>query len=327
MDNRSFASASSASPPSAPASPSVGYPTNGNPSLAIPATIPGDYWFYQLGEELRAVIEAGGLTPAAATLTQLRDAILSTQAPIQGAFKNLAASATGLSATITATVDEIAVETASNIYKTLRSVSLSINSAGAGANGLDTGALAVSTWYSVWVIYNPTTGTTAGLISLSATAPTLPSGYTYKARIGWVRTDGTANKYPLGFKQYGCRVQYTVAAGSNLTALPVMSSGAQGSTTTPTWVAVATGVFVPTTAASINIVLTGNSSTGISLMAAPNAAYGSRTSTTNQPPVVISSAASAQCNNTPANFIIETANIYFAADGGAMLAAGWEDNL
>lgn len=75
MDNRSFESASSATPPSAPASPSVGYPTNGNPSLAVPATVPGEYWFYQLGEELRAVIVAGALTPAAGTLTQIRDAL------------------------------------------------------------------------------------------------------------------------------------------------------------------------------------------------------------------------------------------------------------
>jgi hypothetical protein len=71
MDNRSFESASSASPPTAPGSPSVGYPTNGNPGTGTPATKPGAYWFHQLGEEIRNVITAAGLTPASGTLTQL----------------------------------------------------------------------------------------------------------------------------------------------------------------------------------------------------------------------------------------------------------------
>lgn len=328
MDNRSFESAASATPPSAPASPSSGYPTNGNPSLAIPATVPGDYWFHQFGEEMRNVIEDASLTPDAADLTQLSQAIqvmLSQASSVQGSFKNLQASATGTSANVTVSADELVVESATYAYKVLRAVSLTIAGTTTGANALDTGTIATSTWYSVWVIWNGTT--TAGLLSLSATAPTMPSGYTHKARVGWIRTDGTANKYPLGFKQYGRRVQYLVAAGSNLTALPVMSSGVQGSTTTPTWVAVATGAFVPTTAASVNVILTGNGSTGVSLMAAPNAAYGARTASSNQPPIVISSASGAQCNNTPASIILETTNIYFAADGGAMLAAGWEDSL
>jgi len=125
-----------------------------------------------------------------------------TSASIQGSFKNLQASATGLSANVTVTADEITVENASNAYQTLRAVNLIIAGTASGAaNGLDAGALAISTWYSVWVIWNGVT--TAGLLSLSATAPTLPAGYTHKARVGWIRTDGTANKYPLGFKQYG----------------------------------------------------------------------------------------------------------------------------
>jgi hypothetical protein len=75
MDNRSFESASSASPPTAPGSPSVGYPTNGNPGTGTPATKPGAYWFHQLGEEIRNVITAAGLTPASGTLTQLLSAL------------------------------------------------------------------------------------------------------------------------------------------------------------------------------------------------------------------------------------------------------------
>jgi hypothetical protein len=53
-------------------------------------------------------------------------------------------------------------------------------------NGYDA-AWVSAAWYYVWLIYNPSTSTVAGLLSLSATAPTLPSGYTFKAMVGAVR--------------------------------------------------------------------------------------------------------------------------------------------
>lgn len=40
-----------------------------------PPTNPGAYWFHQIGEELRGVIAAGGVTPNAGTLTQLLAAL------------------------------------------------------------------------------------------------------------------------------------------------------------------------------------------------------------------------------------------------------------
>lgn len=84
MDNRKWQAAASATPPADEASPSSGYPTDGNPSTPTPATIPGARWFHQVGEEIRAVIAAAGLTPDSTVLTQLRDAI---QAMIVGAQK------------------------------------------------------------------------------------------------------------------------------------------------------------------------------------------------------------------------------------------------
>jgi hypothetical protein len=53
-----------------------------------------------------------------------------------------------------------------------------------GVNGLDTGSEANSTWYYIWIIYNPTTLTYAGLFSTNSTSPTMPSGYTKKRRVG-----------------------------------------------------------------------------------------------------------------------------------------------
>ncbi len=73
--DRVYESGAAATPPSPPASPSIGYPTAGNPSTPTPATKPGPYLFYQLVEEIREVITSAGLTPDHTDLTQLRQAI------------------------------------------------------------------------------------------------------------------------------------------------------------------------------------------------------------------------------------------------------------
>jgi hypothetical protein len=78
----------------------------------------------------------------------------------------------------------------SAITKTLQSSG--VWTAGTGNNGLDTGARANSTWYHVWVI-GKTDGTTDWLYSTSASAPTMPTGYTLKRRVGSVKTDGSGN--------------------------------------------------------------------------------------------------------------------------------------
>jgi len=75
MDNRKWQSAAAGSPPSVPGSPSSGFPTNGNPGTSTPATIPGDWWFHQIGEELRSVIVAAGLTPTHSAVNQLLAAL------------------------------------------------------------------------------------------------------------------------------------------------------------------------------------------------------------------------------------------------------------
>lgn len=55
-----------------------------------------------------------------------------------------------------------------------------------GANGLDTGSPATETWYAIYLIKNPFTGTVAGLFSTNFTTPTLPAGYTLYRRVGAV---------------------------------------------------------------------------------------------------------------------------------------------
>jgi len=64
-----------------------------------------------------------------------------------------------------------------------------INLATNGLNGLDTGSVPADGWLYTYAIYNPTTQISGLIASLSATTPTLPSGFTKKQRIrnGFIR--------------------------------------------------------------------------------------------------------------------------------------------
>jgi len=79
--------------------------------------------------------------------------------------------------------------------------------AGTGAGGIDTGTVAADTFYYIWLIRKDSDGSIDALFSLSATAPTMPAGYTYKRRIMTVCTDAAANIYP--FTQSGDIVSFT----------------------------------------------------------------------------------------------------------------------
>jgi hypothetical protein len=63
---------------------------------------------------------------------------------------------------------------------------------GTGNGGLDTGAIANSTWYHFYLIQRLDTGVVDVLFSLSASAPTMPTNYGLKRRIGSGLTSGAA---------------------------------------------------------------------------------------------------------------------------------------
>lgn len=196
----------------------------------------------------------------------------------------------------------------------------------AGANGLDTGAKANSTWYFVWLIYN---GTTPGaLLSLSATAPTMPSGYTQKLRVGAVRVDASGNLWHS--LQYGRRVQ--IITGTAPTVPPAMITGSSGNVSTPTWTAVSTAAFVPTTASVIWGTLNFNQSDNSGAIVAPNNSYGGWTNNTNVFPLGgMNSGITGSAINTRGQFslVLESVNIYYASNnsGCGVFLNGWEDNL
>lgn len=63
---------------------------------------------------------------------------------------------------------------------------------GTGNGALDTGTIANNSWYHVHLVKRTDTGVVDVLVSLSASAPTLPANYTLSRRIGAMRTDGAA---------------------------------------------------------------------------------------------------------------------------------------
>ena len=66
-----------------------GYPTEGSPSLGIPATQPGAAWFHMITTELLNVIKELGVTPDKNSLNQLATAILTLKFPTGTAFEYL----------------------------------------------------------------------------------------------------------------------------------------------------------------------------------------------------------------------------------------------
>lgn len=80
---------------------------------------------------------------------------------------------------------------------------VTINTAATGAAGLDTGAMANDTFYAVYAIgdsYGIEPG--SACISANLSAPLLPAGYDMYFRIGFIKSNGSAQILP--FRQDGC---------------------------------------------------------------------------------------------------------------------------
>lgn len=250
--------------------------------------------------------------------------------PPQAAFKNLSIK---VATTTTVAVAADAVITTDGTLSQNTAVSATINLGTNGAaNALDTGTIATNSWYAIWVIAKAD-GTTAGLASLSATAPTMPTGYTYKARVGWVRTiNASATLY--GTWQLGRRAQYVVGLAQT-TVIPVIGSGVTGtfSTTAPTLSAASVAGLVPSTASRISVIAS-NQWTGTTvsnILVAPSTSYGGAN---NGPagvngqfyPIYVVNGASISVS---ADILLEGTSIGWCASnaGGAIGCLGWEDNI
>ena len=95
--------------------------------------------------------------------------------------------------------------------RVLSDIALTVDLATTGNNALDTGIESSATWYYVFVTYNPTQDVIGSLLSLSPTAPTLPSGFEEFRRIGAIRNSSASNFYQM--RQYNDYCWYEMNDG------------------------------------------------------------------------------------------------------------------
>lgn len=242
-----------------------------------------------------------------------------------GAYKNLLIknNTTTPNSILDVTADVVTVSDTSNNTFVLNSISVSPNISTSGVNGLDTGSVAANTWYYIWVVFNPSAAASAtnpGVVfSVSSTSPTMPSGYTYKMRIGAQRTDASSLFYRV--KQVNNQASYVVTSSTNTAALPLLAYGAAGSVTTPTWVAINCSTYTPSTATHVHFF--SRALSGYNILA-PNNSYGAYNWTTNPAPIV-----HAATSSLYGTFQLETTNVYWASQNvlSRVFCYGWEDNI
>jgi len=121
-------------------------------------------------------------------------------------------------------------------------------SAGDDAGGMDTGSVAASTLYAVWLIKDQTNELVDVLISLSFSAPTMPTNYTFKRLIGAVKTDATSDIIP--FLHSGDEFVYVGNAGT-----PQPEDLLDSTITAGTWETATLGSVPPLCVADINVSL------------------------------------------------------------------------
>lgn len=204
-------------------------------------------------------------------------------------------------------------------------ISVTVNTSTTGANGIDTGSRANSTCYNLFLISNGTI--VAGLASLSATAPTLPAGYTYAVRLGAMLTDSSGNFFRT--RQLGNRTAYTVVAATNTAAYRTITSGATGTLNTTTFTGTSTSLtgFAPPTATAVKVVMSATAN-NLSQGVAPSNTFAGTTSV-NQVPYFVNGNGSTGTPALTAEVQLESANIFYAASGaGALLQMqGWTDKV
>nr|WP_242489777.1 phage tail protein [Pseudomonas sp. TH07] len=174
----------------------------------------------------------------------------------------------------------------------------------------------------------PATATSASTTLRFVYEPVLPADYV-AVRVNAFFTDSTS-KFPLAFAQVGCRLQYRLAAGSNMTVYPRMA--AQTSGVLGVWTAISTDAFVPPTASSIVgfvASIAGSNSGNISV--APNNLTTPGAVPTFVNPMPMSITANSLAGSFPFVFMLEGSHIYWCGGGGnnynVLACQGWEDTL
>lgn len=182
-------------------------------------------------------------------------------------------------------------------------IDLTTGTATSTPNGLDGEGIPANGWIYLWAIGNG--ATTAGLASTSSTAPTLPTGYTFKKYLGAMRT---ASSVLRSTKQFGNRSVYT--------SLQTFVTG-----TSTGFNAASVASVVPPTAIAIVMSASGIYTSGEQYQVAPNSGYSSPglSGFTNQTASTIDLTAQVE-------MLLESSNIYWGSTSLLTLQAyGWTD--
>lgn len=260
--------------------------------------------------------------------------------PPVGFFKKLSIKVAS-NTTVTVAADRVTVSNGTKSQTVTLSSTINMGTNG-GIDALDTGTIAQATWYAIWVIAKED-GTTKCLASLSGSSPTLPTDYTYAARIGWVRTAAGAAQL-MGTWQLGRRAQYKPGLAQTA-IIPIIDTGIKGtySVTSPTLTTANISALVPSTASSIYVFATAFAGGGLAgavsnILVAPATTWGG----TNMGPQgsagqsypihlpTISNGATAAGVQASSWMMLEsTSTIAWASSAalGAITCGGWEDDL
>lgn len=273
-------------------------------------------------------------------------------APPAGSYSGLAIKVlTGSAGNNTVSCSARSLVVSDGTYSYTIAPSATINFSTTGANGLDTGTIAINQDYHIWAIYNPIAQTSAWLASLQSTnnatfLSNLPSGYTAYARFGCVKTaNATAALY--GTWQLDDLARYIAGLGQGkpeTTATPgPVASGVVGtySATSPTLdntgnrIVVGPGKYVPTTAKSIIVTAqtgwNGSGPQNCNMIVASNSSYsgannGPLGSNKLVPPIWLSTVDVLSVN---AEILLESTQLFVATSGatGVLVCQGWRDNI
>jgi hypothetical protein len=153
-------------------------------------------------------------------------------------LSGLTLSTAGASATFGIAIGQ-AADAANAIMMALGSAYTKTTSAwalGTGNGAMDTGTVAASTWYHVYLIQRPDTLVTDVLFSLNVSAPTMPANYTRKRRVGSMKTNGSSQW--VKFLQIGDEFLWDAMGSDFSTAALTTSALTIGPANVPTGVKV-----------------------------------------------------------------------------------------
>lgn len=164
---------------------------------------------------------SGSGTIAAWTISLLPS---TTASVMRGQLGGLTLSTAGSSATFGIAAGQ-AADSANSVLMNLSSAYTKTTSAwavGSSNGSLDTGTIANSTWYHVYLIRRPDTGVVDVIISTNAAAPALPTNYTQYRRIGSMLTNGSAQW--LRFFQIGDKFLWAASVSDFASTGPTTST-------------------------------------------------------------------------------------------------------